>query len=61
MKSAHLLLQAVKVGSIEATLGNKTITEFLGKVWAQAHTAVWTRILFLEALLLEEDPKEEIS
>ena len=58
MKSAHLLLQAAKVGSIEATLGNRTVTEFLGKEWVQAHTAVWPRIQLLEALLLGEGTEE---
>ena len=50
MHSCHGLLQAAKNGSLSATLGSKTVAQFLGAHWVAAHPNVVAAISEFEVV-----------
>ena len=54
MHACHLLLQAVKNGSVTTVLGRRSVAEFLGERWVREHPRVWSHLQVFEALLLNE-------
>jgi hypothetical protein len=51
MHASHGLLQAAKSGSLVAVVGDKSISEFLGKEWVKAHPRVLPYIEALESCI----------
>lgn len=49
MNSAHDLPQAAKLGSVTAVTAGRTVREFLGRAWVEAHPAVLPFIQALES------------
>jgi hypothetical protein len=54
MELAHGLLQAEAAGTIRNTLGSRSVTDYLGPVWARRHPSVMPSIERLESLLGRE-------
>jgi len=64
MHMSHELLQAAKTGSLTNLLGLRTVTQFLGAQWVDAHPKVRSYIQELEALAVRESnapPRQTIT
>lgn len=54
IRASHRLLQAAHTGSLAAVVGQRSVSEFLGRRWVNAHPWVWPHVQVLEALALGE-------
>jgi hypothetical protein len=48
MHASHSLLQAAKQGALEATLGTRSVTEYLGQQWFNANPSALQYALALQ-------------
>lgn len=54
IRSSHQLLKAARTGSLAGVVGQRSVSEFLGRRWVNAHPWVWPHVQVLEALALGE-------